>query len=301
MDPSEARFDPPTEATLQPPQDQGLPIEGFPRPPLRSVGPTHAEITLLGVPFDGTSGRSPMQRHAPGLVRAALTSLTTQDPERAPLHIFDAGDVRINTTSVRTLDTRLQTTLQNLPGNRSGTLPVLIGGEHTISLPAVRALEPRTIISLDAHSDLWKTTNGRTFSHGTWLYHARQELNCTVALPLTRTLRGGAKEAIQHPRTYQHLPNDLPQPVYLTLDVDVFDPEHAPAVAFPEPGGPHPEEVLSMIEDIAANHQLIGMDIVEVNANRLGATSRLAAAALLSAAFARATPPRDRFGARSSR
>lgn len=290
MDPSEARFDPPTEATIQPPQDPGLPLDTFQPPQIAHTGPKDAHATLLGVPFDGTSGRSPMQRHAPGLIRAALTALTTHATNHAPMNLFDAGNVHTPPRSTKTLNTRIQGALRHLNEAHPSTLPVLLGGEHTISLPAVRALKPKTIISIDAHSDLWKDTNGRKISHGTWLYHARNELGCTVCLPLTRTLRGDAKQAIQHPRTHQHVPEQLPQPVYLSLDVDVFDPEHAPAVAFPEPGGPPPRDVLGMIHDIAKSHELAAMDVVEVNANRLGATSRLAAAGVLTALAARMDP-----------
>ncbi len=289
MDPREARFAPPTEPIAQLPRDERRALPTLDVPRLETGRATHADAVVLGVPFDGTSGRRPMQRHGPELLRAALTYLAPAPPAR-PLQVHDAGDALVDPLDTSILDQSVQGALDAATDTCPQALPILLGGEHTISLPAARALEPATIVSLDAHSDLWKETNGRTIAHSTWLYHARDELDCTVALPLLRTLRGEAEHTIKHPRTYRELPENLPEPVYLSLDVDVFDPRDAPAVAFPEEDGPSPSTVLEMVRRVASRYELAGLDVVEVNTNRLGQTARLAAAMVLTALDA-ALPP----------
>lgn len=257
---------------------------------LARVAPRQADLVLLGVPFDGTSGRRPMQRHGPSLIRAALSELTEPTGEAPTLGVHEAGDVRVEPLCTDALDERTQGAIAAIVEQAPGALPTLLGGEHTISLPAVRALEPASIVSLDAHTDLWRETNGRTIAHSTWLFHAREELGCPVALPLTRTTRGEAEEAVKAPDVHLDLPEDLPEPVYLSIDVDAFDPEQAPAVVFPERGGPDPEDVLTLVEEIAGRYELCGVDLVEINANRIGPTTLWGTAALLTALSASLDP-----------
>lgn len=293
MDPRQARFDPPAQPRVQPahpPEEPRAPAGLEDAPALTFRGPQGADAWVLGVPFDGTSGRRPMQRHGPGLLRAALAEIAGQHGAAPAVSVLEAGDVRTDPVSTDVLDEHVQGAIATLDDQAPGALGVLLGGEHTISLPAVRALEPASIVSLDAHTDLWRETNGRSIAHSTWLHHARAELGCEVALPLTRTTRGEAEDAVQADDIHLELPASLPEPVYLTIDVDVFDPDDAPAVVFPERGGPSVETVLGTIREVAQRYTLCGVDVVEVNANRLGPTTMLGAAALLTALGAHATP-----------
>lgn len=277
MDPSAARFDPPTEPHVQPARSREAPdadVEGV------AFGTRDPDAVLLGVPFDGTSGRRPMQRHAPGLIRALWTG---GDPGPDPVRVRDLGDVRTPARDAATMCQRARAAVQAARDEHPDALPVVLGGEHTVSLPAVRALEPASIVSLDAHTDLWRETNGEELAHSTWLFRARQALACEVALPLTRTTRGEAEQVVQADDVHLDLPEDLPQPVYLTIDVDVFDPADAPAVVFPERGGPAPERVLEVVREVASSYEVCGVDVVEVNANRVGPTARWAACALAHA------------------
>ncbi len=287
MDPRAARFDPPAEPVVTPanvPETAPPALELSSLPALVPASPAAADVAWLGVGFDGTSGRRPMQRHGPGLFRAALTDLSpTPEEDQATLGVHEGGDVRVDPLDTTVLDTRVQGALGQLARQSPDALPVLLGGEHTISLPAVRALEPASIVSLDAHTDLWRETNGRTIAHSTWLFHAREELAGPVALPLTRTTRGEAEEIVQAPDVHLDLPSDLPEPVYLSIDVDVFDPDDAPAVVFPERGGPSPGEVLEVVREVCSRYTVCGIDVVELNANRLGPTAHLGAAALATA------------------
>lgn len=246
---------------------------------LERVGPTIADAVLIGAPYDGTSGRRPLQAHAPGVIRSILDWSSTD----ADLAVWDAGDVRTAPVAFEPTDARLRQAIGHARSLAPEALVAVLGGEHTVSLSAVRALEPASIVSLDAHPDLWDDQQGRSIAHGTWLRRAAEELGCEVVLPMARGARGHELEAIDELGVRTELPDTLPEPVYLTVDVDVFDPRDAPEVVFPEPGGPAVEAVLEAVEAVASRHDLAGVDVVEVNANQPGPTARLAATALTGA------------------
>lgn len=258
-----------------------------PGPSLVRAGPAQADAVLLGAPYDGTSGRRPLQAHAPGVIRSMLGWSSTD----AELAVWDAGDVRSAPVAFEPTDARVRQAIEHARSLAPEALVALLGGEHTISLSAVRALEPASIVSLDAHPDLWDDQQGRSIAHGTWLRRAAEELDPEIVLPMARAARGGELDAIDELGVRTELPDALPEPVYLTVDVDVFDPRDAPEVVFPEPGGPTVEAVLETIEAVASGHELVGVDVVEVNANQLGPTARLGARALATAMGAARTRP----------
>jgi agmatinase len=252
-------------------------------PVWRSTGPREADAALLGAPFDGTSGGRPRQAQAPELVRAELGLAGASD--EGTRRVWDVGDVLVDPVEPEPTLDALATAVEAAGDRAPSALPVVLGGEHTVSLAAVRALQPASIVSLDAHPDLWDHQHGREIAQGTWLRRAIETTNAEAVLLGSRTARGGEAEAIDELGVREALPTDLPEPVYLTVDVDVVDPEQAPAVVYPEPEGPSAEVVLGWIEQIVGDHELAGVDVVEVNAGRPGPTVELAAA-MLDAALA---------------
>jgi agmatinase len=229
---------------------------------------------LLGAPYDGTSGGRPVQARAPGLIRQALARRDLDG-----VHVWDIGDARAAPVDFSTTDDRLQTAIHQAR-EASNALLALLGGEHTVSLSAVRALKPASVVSLDAHPDLWDTQHGRKIAQATWLRRAIDELGCEVVLPTARAARGAEADTIDEHGIPTTVPDRLPEPVYLTVDVDVFDPEDAPGVVWPEPDGPDVDEVLDLVERVAREHRLAGVDVVETNERTLGPTTRLAARVL---------------------
>lgn len=243
-------------------------------------------MALLGVPFDGTSGGRPRQAEAPALIRQALPAARGPEGPR----IWDAGDVLTPPVDVDGMRTRVHRALVSIHDAAPDGLPVLIGGEHTVSLPAVEALKPASIVSLDAHPDLWDEQHGRKVAQGTWLRRAVEALDCELVLPMARAARGEELDAIDELGVQAELPDELPEPVYLTVDVDVFDPQDAPGVVWPEPGGPTVDEVLALVGQVAARFELAGVDVVEVNAGEVGPTVDLAARVLATALAAADRP-----------
>lgn len=247
----------------------------------RPASPDEARAIVIGAPFDGTSGGRPRQGQAPTLLRTVLGLVGPTGPGSG-WPAWDVGDVLVEPVDAEPTLARVEATIEAACQRAPDALPVLLGGEHTVSLAAVRGLAPGSIVSLDAHPDLWEHQHGRETAQGTWLRRAVEHLDddAEVVLWGARAARGGEKAAIDELGVRTELPDELPEPVYLTVDVDVFDPEDVPAVVYPEHGGPPVDEVLDVVERVAREHELAGVDVVEVNASQPGPTAELGARVL---------------------
>lgn len=239
-----------------------------------------AEVAVLGVPFDGTTLAHPLQRYGPTLIRSALRHVNRYQPRSGLAMtelVHDAGDVAVAPEFQET-DRRVRETLKELRAENPDVFPALLGGEHSLSLSAVRHLEPGTIVSFDAHTDLWRSYEDVEYSHATWLYRAWEELDCQVVLLGTRAWEEDVEDAIDEVDPLTSLSDGLPQPVYVTVDVDVFDPAYAPAVGFPEPEGWDPATVFEKLATVFRENEVCGFDVVEVATDELGSqTASLAA------------------------
>lgn len=161
-------------------------------------------------------------------------------------------------------------------------IPFFAGGDHAVTVPIIAALaeigEPVHIIQIDAHPDLYLDYAGNRASHACTIARALEMHHVASVTQLgIRTLNATQMPLRERYREQIHLfhardlPGALPKlphipasaPVYLTVDLDGFDPAFAPGVSHPVPGGLAPRQVLNFIQQ--ANWQLVGMDVVEVN------------------------------------
>jgi agmatinase len=168
---------------------------------------------------------------------------------------------------------------------------VFLGGDHSVTLPLLRAAKPRygdlALIHFDAHCDTWVDHFGEPSGHGTWTYEAIQEglvqREKTVQIGLRSSGERAAREFVKDQGGLIFTARDLrgqdgPQlgaviaqikerigntPCYLTLDIDCLDPAFAPGTGTPEPGGMTSSQVLTLLEELAPLN-FIGMDCVEV-------------------------------------
>jgi len=164
----------------------------------------------------------------------------------------------------------------------AGRLPVLLGGEHTVTVAALRALVKRrgadfTVLSLDAHLDLRDSYEGSPYSHACAMRRALDlglevrhigARSCSLAeMDLIRA-RGmeplWAREVHNDPDWLQKAVAGLEGPVYLTLDVDGFDASVMPATGTPEPGGLSWPQVTTWLEAVCARCPVVGLDVVEL-------------------------------------
>ncbi len=252
----------------------------------KSFVPEHplkeADVCFLGLPFDSTASSLGNQRFGPALVRQALKNTISYLPEKKKnpfreLKICDLGDVDVVFGDYRETARRIKDTVNSMMRANSGVFPVFIGGEHLVTLPVAEALKPRTIVQLDAHRDLVKGGH----AHNTWAYHAANQGFELVQLG-ARSWDESEEKLYRKYSVGKDL-KELKGPVYLTIDMDVFDPAYAPETGFREPGGLTPREVFGLIDRIFGK-KVVGMDIVELSASGFnGPTPSLAARTILQA------------------
>jgi agmatinase len=259
-------------------------------PRLDDVG--RAAVAVVGVPFDaGVTYRSGA-RFGPAAVRAGSKLLRPYHPaldvEPWRVHqVADAGDIVCNPFDIVEAVNAIDAAARVLAG-RSDRI-VAIGGDHTITLPLLRALHhrrgPMALVHFDAHLDTWDTYFGMPYTHGTPFRRAFEEgllasdrsVHVGIRGPLysTRDLsddagmgfaiistmdvaRRGVDDAVARIRERV---GDLP--VYLSVDIDVLDPAHAPGTGTPEPGGLTTRELQAILRGLDGL-DLAGADVVEV-------------------------------------
>jgi agmatinase len=229
-----------------------------------------ADVVVFGVPFDSTVDYLPGTRFGPKIIREAANFIEPFDLKTGKnileqIKIFDAGDLTPNRgNSEKTVEIVKETFGSVLKKNK---FPVMIGGEHLISLGAVKALPKNTkIISFDAHFDLKEVWEGNEYTHNTWLRRAAEivgpENICLIGV------RAGdefefefSKKMLVNPNKEQ-LKKFVNGNIYFTIDMDVFDVSIAPGVGTPEPNGLNFEDFEELLE-IVTKAKIVGMDLVE--------------------------------------
>lgn len=267
------------------------------------------QYNLLLAPFDDGSYWNKGSREGPEEILKQLFRLRPEsvqanramgfEPKLLPNELIDLP--RFNTAlSFELIEKAVRKTIGQLK------CPIVLGGDHSITLPILRALSSRLnsddfyIIHLDAHSDTFPDIDGFSFHHGSVFRKAIEEKLIQPRNLYQIGLRGFcgngwltfAKEhgvKLIKMREFQKLNGDvnkvLPppdKPVYISLDIDVVDPAFAPGTGTPVPGGMTSGELLSFIENLRP-YSLLGVDLVEVSPNRdiNNITSQLAAHFLL--------------------
>ncbi|GAA2209006.1 agmatinase [Nonomuraea monospora] len=259
-------------------------------PRLDEVG--HADVAVVGVPFDSGVSYRPGARFGPSAVREASRLLRPYHPGLdispfAAQQVADGGDVACNPFAIGEAVETIEAAASGLTAN--GTRLVTIGGDHTIALPLLRAAArrhgPVALLHFDAHLDTWDTYFGAEYTHGTPFRRAVEEgLLDTEAVSHVGTrgplygkqdldedkrlgfgivtsadvMRRGVDEVVDALR--QRIGD---RPLYVSIDIDVLDPAHAPGTGTPEAGGLTSRELLEILRGLAGA-DLIGADVVEV-------------------------------------
>jgi agmatinase len=192
------------------------------------------------------------------------------DRDLEDLKICDVGDLMLPHGNLDGAMEAIQGYVSTIMGD--GKFPILLGGEHLISLPVVREVvkyHPSLfVIQLDAHADLLEEYEGEHLSHATVIRRIADLVGEQNICQLG--IRSGTKEEIRSAKAAgsfaeigEALRRGAGRPVYLTVDLDILDPGVAPGVGTPEPGGLTFGEVISLITQMHPLH-LVGFDIVEL-------------------------------------
>ncbi|MDP9844611.1 agmatinase [Streptosporangium lutulentum] len=250
------------------------------------------DVAVVDVPFDSGVTYRPGARFGPAAVRQGSRLLKPYNPAQdvmpfAAQQVVDAGDIACNPFDIGAAVVQVEAGLRELTAD--GGRAVIIGGDHTIALPALRAATaahgPVALVHFDAHLDTWDTYFGEPYTHGTPFRRAAEE----GLLMRDASAHVGIRGSLYDPRdldddarfgfTIVHCAEmDLIGPrgvaervldrvrdaqVYLSIDIDVLDPAFAPGTGTPESGGMSSRELLSVLRGLAGLN-IVGADVVEV-------------------------------------
>ncbi|MFC5732704.1 agmatinase [Cytobacillus gottheilii] len=242
-----------------------------------------SEAVLYGMPMDWTVSYRPGSRFGPARIREVSIGLEEYsaylDRELEEVKYFDAGDIPLPFGNPQKSIEMIEEYVDGLL--KDGKFPLGIGGEHLVSWPVIKAMYKKypdlAIIHMDAHTDLRDDYEGEPLSHSTPIKKAAQLIGPQNVYSFG--IRSGmkeefqwAKEAGMHISKFEVLeplkeilPKLAGRPVYVTIDIDVLDPAHAPGTGTVDAGGITSRELLASIHEIARSEvNVVGADLVEV-------------------------------------
>ena len=265
------------------------------------------DVAIVGAPTDDLVSDRPGTRFAPRAIRAASCppgpQLETGVDAMSELRVVDFGDAPVRPADPVRSHAAIEATVGQVLA--AGPIPVVIGGDHSISEPNVRACAaahgPVGLVHFDTHTDTGTEVFGVELSHGTIMRRLVEAGHVDPGRYAQIGLRGywpGSEEfAWQAERgitsLFMHEIRDLgigevigrateavgPGPVFLSVDIDVLDPAFAPGTGTPEPGGMSTAELLWAVREVASGVELIGADVVEVIPTGVGSADITALAA----------------------
>ncbi|HET9324514.1 MAG TPA: agmatinase [Gaiellaceae bacterium] len=251
-----------------------------------------ADVAIVGAPTDDLVSDRPGARLAPRAIRAASCppgpQLETGVDAMTALHVVDFGDAPVIPADAVRSHRAIQETVGQVLA--AGAIPLVLGGDHSITEPNVRACAevhgPVGLVHFDTHTDTGTQVFGVEHSHGTPMYRLVEagvvDPRRYVQIGLRGYWPGEAEFRWQREQGitsfFMHDVRDLgirevveraletvgDGPVFLTVDVDVLDPAFAPGTGTPEPGGMTPGELLPAVRRIAEALAVVGADVVEV-------------------------------------
>lgn len=264
---------------------------------------TYAEsdVVIVGAPFDGGTSARPGARFGPKALREACylpmdgsrPSLALRTDGLIDLNVRDAGDVEMYSGDVATSCASLEQAITTVAGN--GAVPLILGGDHTVTWPDVTGVARAvgwgrvSVIHFDAHADTGDIEFGSLIGHGQPMRRliesgaARGDRFLQIGLrgywPGPETLAWMAQQGMRSYEMTEIVARGLDavltealtiamddcDGVFLSVDIDVADPGHAPGTGTPEPGGLSARQLLDAVRRICYEVPVVGMDVVEVS------------------------------------
>lgn len=243
-----------------------------------------AEIAILPVPYDGTSTWIKGADKGPEALLDASFNMEFYDIETGT-EVYKKG---IATLAPVTEDSTPEAMSDEVERRmdaiiKDGKFPVMIGGEHSVSIGAIRAIaknyEEFTVLQLDAHSDMRDTYEGSTHNHACIMARAKEIATNVTQVGIRSTWPAEEGHNIDPERIFyaykikeesgweEKVSKQLCKNVYITIDLDVFDPAIMPSTGTPEPDGLSYRQVLNLLKRVIAEHNVIGLDVVELCPN----------------------------------
>jgi agmatinase len=257
------------------------------------------DVAIVGAPMDELASDRPGARFGPRAIRAAGgwlgPHLDAGVKALEVMRVVDFGDAPVVPSDPKSSHAAIQRTVGEVVG--AGAFPLVLGGDHSIAEPDIRACAERSgplgLVHFDAHTDTGREVFGVELSHGTPMYrlveqgHVDPERYVQIGLRgywpgpeefawqrergireiyMRDVLEGGIREAVATAIEFVGA-----GPAFASIDVDVLDPAFAPGTGTPEPGGMTSADLLWACRELAANLELVGADVVEVLPTSAGA------------------------------
>lgn len=247
---------------------------------------TGVDVAVTGVPFDQAVTNRPGTRLGPRAIREASTLQAPDAPygwdidPMSDMNVADYGDLAFDYAHVADFPAALTNHMRTIL--EAGAASLVLGGDHYISFPILRAYAekfgPLSLIQFDAHSDTWADDDMDRIDHGTMFYKAVKE---GLIVP-ERSVQVGIRthnpdtlgvNIIDAPEVHANTSGDIARqikrivgdhPTYLTFDIDALDPAFAPGTGTPVSGGLSSAQALAMLRGLKGIN-LVGMDVVEVS------------------------------------
>jgi agmatinase len=256
------------------------------------------DVAIIGAPMDELVSESPGTRFGPRAIRAAGgppgPQLETGIDAMAELRVVDFGDAPVVPADPTASHAAILRTVAEAVA--AGTIPIVLGGDHSIAEPDVRACAekhgPLGLLHFDTHTDTGQHVYGAAFSHGSPMYRlvesgwvdprryaqvglrgywpgpeefAWQERHGITAILMQEVRETGIAAVLERALAVVGA-----GPAFLSVDVDVLDPAYAPGTGTPEPGGMTPADLLWACRCSGERLQLVGADVVEVSPTAIG-------------------------------
>ena len=254
---------------------------------------------IIGVPFDSTTSYHSGSRLGPIVVREAsfgFEKYNTVFNKDLTAAFYDFGDVNVVPGNCEATCKIIEDTVNELLD--LNIRPIIIGGEHSASIGAIKALtdkyEKLTVIHLDAHRDLVFEFVGEKYSHATVMRRVH-EMGADLVQIGIRSASQDEDEFVKSTYNIQTFKNrdvhkhmdaieyyltNIEGPIYISVDMDVVDPAFAPSVGNPTPGGLFMSEIETIIETLS-HKDIVGFDVVETASDRLGDNTAVIAAKII--------------------
>jgi agmatinase len=252
--------------------------------PKKYDNPENAKIVILPVPYDGTSTWIKGADKGPAAILEASANMELYDIETDSevylKGIYTAKPVKENTSPEKMTVEVYETALKYVSDKK---FLVTLGGEHSVSVGAIQAYAEEyknlTVLQLDAHSDMRPEYEGSRYNHACAMSRAVE--CCPVVHVGIRSMDVEEKKYIEPHRIFyaekrltdpgwnEKVLDLLSENVYITIDLDVFDPSIMPSTGTPEPGGLFWYEVLNLIRKVNSKCNIVGFDVVELCPNKI--------------------------------
>ncbi len=230
-----------------------------------------SDVVILPVPYEKTVCYMPGTAKGPKAIIDASTQLESFDVE---LEYEIDKKVKIHTADEIKFEELEEKVSEILEKDK---FPVVLGGEHTVTVPAVKAAaqnyDELSVLQIDAHADLKDEFEGERLSHACVMRRVREITKNTVQVGI-RDMCAEENGYIENEEISDlifgtefysdEILDKLTEDVYVTIDLDGFDPSEVPAVGTPQPGGLHWDQVISLLGKIAEEKNIVGFDVVEL-------------------------------------